>query len=405
MILSKQAPSVDNAFFVAALLCLFLTSFPFAQGWISHGDFIPRAVFLAFVLLTRPNLFMTKDVFWLGLFFAYMFISGGVSSLVKVVAVIMEFLVAIVISNYVFTSKNNEHVRTMAWYAIIVTIIIMVSTSIVDTMRPGIVREMVRFGYSDELGISKVYTRMGVCGYSFAMISMCMGPVFLHITRIQKHKLFYLICFVLVGYFVYIAGITTCLLIFVFMALVYYMNRNGNARRSLLPSILFIGLVAYFSGVMIVELLMPLLEGTTFYGHFAGLLEFYGKSTMETEIYEVGDRVDLYKYSLATFTSNPIFGSAMGKIGGHNYFLDRLALFGIIGTAPLFVFLYYRFKAALEFIPSTAHTVYMICIIGFFMLGFLKNMSGIDYWIYLFVYIPCILRVMGDNNNIPQNIK
>ncbi len=403
MNITNQVSSNNKAFLIAALLCLLLTTFPFAQGWISHGDFIPRALFLALVVVINPKLFVSKDVLWLGLFFAYMFIVGGVSSLIEVSAIIMEFLMAIAISNYIITCKNKEHLRVIAWYGIITTIIIMVSTSIVDAIRPGIVREMVKFGYSGENDIAHMYTRMGVCRYSFAMIIMCMSPVFLHISKVSKHKAFYLICFALVCYFVYIAGITTCLIILLFMVLVYIMNRKRTSNRSLFFSILIIGVVLYLAGFLIVELLMPFFEGTTFYSHFAGLLEFYGKSTMETDIYDVGDRVDLYKDSLATFLGNPLFGSVTGKTGGHNYFLDRLAHFGIIGTAPLFVFLHSRFRALLRFVPSTSRLVFEICIIGFYMLGFLKNVSGVEYWIFLFVYIPCILRIMEELNSKPQN--
>lgn len=404
MIKTKQASSTDNAFFIAALFCLFLTSFPLAQGWISFGDFVPRFLFLAFVAVSKPKLFMTKDVVWLGLFFLYMFISGGGRSLVEVSAIIMEFLVTIVISNYIICCKNDKHVRTMAWYAMIVTIIIMVSTCIVDFIRPGIVREMVYFGYSGELDMSNQFRRMGVCSYAFASISMCLAPVFLHLSSHKTHRLFYVACFALVCFFVYIAGISTCLLLLVFMLLIYILNRHQESTSSLIPSILMIGVVTYFAGFLIVEFLMPYFEGTTFYSHFAGLLEFFGKSAADTDVYDVGDRVDLYDKSLDSFLGNPFLGSATGKAGGHNYFLDKLARFGIIGTAPLFIFLYYRFKISMRFVPSSAHTVYIISIIGFFVLGFLKNMSGIEYWIYMFLYIPCILRVM-EKGDVSKRIK
>lgn len=398
MIKTKRASLAENAFFIAALLCLLLTTFPFAQGWISNGDFVPRALFLAFAVIINPKLFLTKDVFWLGLFFGYVFIAGGVESLVEVTAIIMEFLVAIVISNYILKCNNDRHVKMMAWYGIILTVIIWVSTGIVDNFRPGIVREMVKFGYSNELDMALMYRKMGVCSYSFAMISMCLAPVFLYVSKVSHHKLFYLLCFVLNCYFVYISGITTCLFILLFMLLMYIMNRRRYSTSLFVFSILLIGGVMYFAGLVIVEFLLPYVEGTTFYSHFAGLLEFYGKETIGIETYDVSDRVDLYKDSLDTFLHNPVFGNIYGKNGGHNYFLDRLAHFGIIGTMPLIIFLYSRFSVLLKFIPSSTRSVYLIGIIGFVILGFLKNISGIDYWTYLFVYIPCILKSMEEEN-------
>ena len=121
-------------------------------------------------------------------------------------------------------------------------------------------------------------------------------------------------------------------------------------------------------------------------------MEFYGKTTVVEETYDVEGRAGLYKLSWDTFLNNPLMGDANGKNGGHNFFLDHFAQIGIIGMTPFLVFLYRRFKSAFVFLSKEARTVYVICIIGFLLLGFLKGMNGIDYWTYMFVYIPCILK-------------
>ena len=63
--------SSDRLFVYASLLCLFLTTFPLAQGWISRGDFIIRIAFIAFALVVQPKAFMSKDLLFLAFYFFY----------------------------------------------------------------------------------------------------------------------------------------------------------------------------------------------------------------------------------------------------------------------------------------------------------------------------------------------
>ena len=146
-------------------------------------------------------------------------------------------------------------------------------------------------------------------------------------------------------------------------------------------------------GFAIADLFAPLFEGTEFETHIDGLAEFYGIKEASKTSYNVEYRVDLYKISWQTFQNYPFFGNVEAPNGGHNYFLDRLAYYGIFGTMPLILFIYYNLKRAYYYIPVETRRIFLICIIGFVLLGFLKNMAGIDYWTYMFLYIPCILKL------------
>lgn len=385
--------SSDRLFVYASLLCLFLTTFPLAQGWISRGDFIIRIAFIAFALVVQPKAFMSKDLLFLAFYFFYVFITDVSDAGVGLIAKIMEFLLPAILANfYLDSGKNDSRVEIIARFAIASTIIIMINTIIIDHSYSGIVRAMVMFSAQGDTEQGVYYTRLGVCGYAFAMISMCLAPVFIYMSRGAKKKLFYLGCTALVLYFVYITGITTCLLILVIMLVLYYSSRNIKKAGSLFPIAIVSFLVVYIAGFAIVELVLPFFEGTIFYGHLGGLMEFYGKSTAVTDTYDVEGRVDLYRDSMDTFFSHFLFGSASGKIGGHNFFLDHLARNGIIGMMPFYIFLFMRLKKASRFLSEKSRVIYTICIIGLLFLGFLKGMNGIDYWTYMFVYIPCLLN-------------
>ena len=382
--------TTDQVFVFSALLCLLLTTFPLAQGWISRGDFILRATFIVLAFILKPRLFLSKDALFIGLFFLYMIITGSGRGTVVLIVNIMEFVIPLVLANFFLSSKKNAQ-SFVACFAIGISIFIMVNTIIVNMTNPGIVRAMVGFSAQGDITQGMYYVQLGVCGYAFAMISMCLVPVFMYMSTMRR-KILHILFSLITVYFVYISGITTCLMIMIVMIILYLVNRNKYNFQTMSLTFIMTTFLLYFTGFAIIQFLLPYLEGTTFYGHFGGLLEFSGQESYTDETYDVEGRVDLYKYSLDTFLSHPLFGSATGIIGGHNYFLDRLARMGIVGTFPLLLFLYYRFNAAIRVLSNKSKVVYIICITGFFMLGFLKNMAGIDYWTYMFLYIPCILK-------------
>ena len=391
MSMFSKIRSKDRPFVAATLLCLFLTTFPLAQGWIGTGDFIPRALFLLFVLFLKPKLFSIKDLSLLLLFFAYSIIMFQNTTFVGWAANFMEFLLPLILANYYLDPVNKRSALFFGKIAILVSVFIILNTIFVDSVYKDVVRQMVAFSAYGELDKSKFYLRLGVCIYSFAMISMCLAPALLFCVHNTKHKKVYSFFLIITIYFVYITGITTCLLILILM-LILYLLVISRRKKMFVPITILTLIIGYLSGFILVEFMLPYLENTNFYGHLAGLMEFYGKTTMVQDTYDVEGRVDLYRYSIDTFFKNPLLGSSAGKIGGHNFFLDHFARLGILGMTPFILFIITRFKAALKVLSTKAQIVYMICILGFIALGFLKGMNGIDFWTYMFVYIPCILQ-------------
>lgn len=62
--------------------------------------------------------------------------------------------------------------------------------------------------------------------------------------------------------------------------------------------------------------------------------------TKDTNVATSG-RLELAKHSLQTFLRYPLFGAGGGdnaeQLGGHSYFIDTLARFGIVGSLPMFL--------------------------------------------------------------------
>ena len=374
------------------MVVLTLTTFPLAQGWLGTGDFIPRAVLILITLLIFPRLLFNKDIFLLLVFFAYVYIVSPHIELIPFLANLMEFVIPLVIAHFIIDNKNNDAAIILSKFVIIITTVNMLLTILANIQSPNIVRQMVAYTYQGDEIKALFYRKHGVCNYSFALIIMCMTPVYIYMMEWKNKKLIFVALLLLTLYFIFIAGVTTCLIICLYMMTLALLMRKRKNPRSLLPFALITVVIFALFGFTLIDYAEPLFRDTTFESHFEGLKGYWGKEKVSDTAYEFDDRMDLYVYSLDTFLAHPFFGDVLGKNGGHNYFLDRLAKYGIVGMIPFFAMIFNRFDVAYKYIPKKTIVTFSICVIGFFALGFLKNMSGIDYWTYMFVYIPCILK-------------
>jgi len=109
---------------------------------------------------------------------------------------------------------------------------------------------------------------------------------------------------------------------------------------------------------------------------------------------QIDTRQKLHNMSLTAFLNHPLLGTNTGSdISGHAYFMDRAGLLGLVGFIPLFLFFYNQIKITYENLPNSIRMYYLIGVVSCIILGFQKNMSGFEYWLYLFFLLPglCML--------------
>lgn len=393
----------NRAYVYLALIVLLLTTFPLAQGWLPFGDVRPRVLFIAVTVLLFADRFISKDLIWLYIFFVYQFwayyASGIQFNYVNCLTQAMEFLVPIVIAPSVLPDAFQKEKKILVRFSIITTLItIFLTLFYVITVDADIIRNMVVVSAWEGLDAVRGYWKLGICSYAFALIMMCVPPVL--ISRyfiVQKHKILYLLSALLVLYFVYASQVTTTFFISVFMVVIVLATRKMSVQETFLITIVFM-VVGLFLLSTILPVLMQLFNIETEIGsHLAGMYEFiFEGGVSSNDAYAVDGRVELYNASYHVFLNNPLFGSVSSKGGGHTYFFDNLAKYGIIGTTPLFLFFYYRFKKTLAYLKSDEKRIYTICVMGFVMMAIIKNIAGIDHWTYMFLYIPCFLQLTAN---------
>lgn len=396
---TDYAHNIDRVFLYFALIIIFLTSFPLAQGWLPFGDFRPRVLLIGIALFLYPKCFFSRDLIWLYLFFLFQVLTYELSDLHRDFAdwscQLMEFLVPIIVASAVVFGRESRRAIFISRYAKILTFVTIILTLRVVKETPDIIRNMVTISAWEGIDAVRNFWRLGVCNYSFALIMMCIPPVFLQCSINAKWGVEQCLClfgtfFVL--YFVYVSQVTTTFFLCILMLLLIWGTRKMSLSVTFIWVIALCGIVVLSLNVA-VQFLMSFLGSNSEIGlHVKGIYEFISEGKVSSDAYAVDGRVELYKKSITVFLKHPFFGNVTEEIGGHNYVLDNLARFGIIGSFPLFCFFYHRIRITLEHIPGRDRKTYAICVIGFIIMACFKHIAGIDHWSYLFLYIPCFLN-------------
>lgn len=393
----------SKSFLYFSLLILFLTSFPLAQGWLPLGDFRPRILFMLVTLVLFPKRFLSKDLICLYLFFTYQvmayFSSGKELNPINLLSGIMEYLVPILIVPTALLMKSNNY-RMVGRYTVVVTLLTIVLTLRVAISEPDVIRNMVVYSAWEGIDFVRNYWRMGVCSYSFALIMMCVPPVLLQrffMSNKSSSKTLYIFFCILITYFVYVSQVTTTFFLCLIMLFLVWFTRRMLLKKTIIwvVILLFFGLLLLN---VILQFLTSLFSAETEIGsHLLGMNQYlFEEGAVEGDAYAVDGRVELYDFSINTFSQHPIFGSVTDRIGGHNFGFDMLARFGLVGVCPFFLFLYKRFRITLSYLSEIDKKLFIIIIMGFMVLLFTKNIVGIDYWAYLFLYIPCFLQLTNN---------
>lgn len=254
------------------------------------------------------------------------------------------------------------------------------------------------------------YRFLGLADYSLTHAIVFMVPVFVFMMKSSVRIVGKVIGLLLLSasyILVYLGGATTPMLLFFLSVVTSFIL---NSKRS----------NAYNMAVLIISVLfiIPILNQTNLLSFLSSIESVlpsdspYIKRIVDLEeslIYEsaegdVGARLVLYANSWDTFFSHPLFGTLNGElIGGHAYFADMLAALGLFGSVFLFYYLYEVIKYTYRVVPVRLKVFYLSGILLFFIMGFVKNLSGNDYFIIPFIYLPLLCMVL-DNNKIEVNL-
>jgi hypothetical protein len=386
---------IPRSILYVIFILLFLSDNPFGRGWFQTGDFLPRAALLVVLLIwliTNSNLFH-KSLFFLLLYFIIdsikYFFSGNfniVGEIVSFAGFAIPMLLFYSISKYNKTSEDSSLYK----YIVVLSFLVILSTIRLQIVAPSSLKHMVVLSSLGDMGAIYSLQKQGMAGYDFAAMVMMLPPVYITLFREsheRKRKRQFALAFLLSFAFMFLGQVTTTLLICVLMTFLSLFVKDNNKSFILYAGLIFLFISIIFQPLL--EAVAPQLAGFEDYG--AKVNDIIESNQTGELTGQVGGRVELYRISLNSFFKRPFWGDVNAEIGGHAFFIDKLAISGIIGCLPLFLSIYYMAKDCARILRVKYQMVYYICMMGLVVLGFLKNMVGMDYWLFSFFYIPFIL--------------
>lgn len=384
-----------NNFTKVALVTLFVTNFTLFLGWVPIGVLIPQALFFILALGMQPKAFGSKTLALYYLFFAYQFVFGLMGGIGYDATIwgarFLSMAIPLLISTILFSPIFVDDCKGVSKYALIMSFV-TVLLSIRLLLNDGSALRLCSLANSTgKWDILYDYWKQGMANYDTASMMLFMPVVLIFrlkskVRGWEKWLLWGGIIIILS--FMYLGQVTTTLILSLMVSLVAFLNFKNRALT-------FVG-IGLFALLLLTQLTGILDFAVSFTGsgdmkdRFVSLSNAARGETLD-DISDAGIRWALLSKTISSFISHPLFGSSSAISGGHNYFLDMLAKYGIIGFLPFFLMIKHQYIVISSYLSAEARKYYYIILVGFVALGLIKNMSGTEYWNYLFIYYPSIL--------------
>ena len=393
----------------AAAFVVTVLTFTLIQGYFSifMRSWIFLGILAVLITLLYPKVYLEKSIIWLLLYslvLIFNFLSGDEVYVLGFTLTEITFYF-IPASLFLIYMRNNDlkNVRTIALVSILIIIITSIFTFKNAIDNPGIVRSVVGAQATEDYTHIIEQYRKGIASYGMPHAFPFIVPPFIYVLKNKdfsfKRRIFALLMVIIGGLMVFYTESTGALVILLFSIIMSLIITESSLKKNIIRLVL-LGVIALL--FLNTQTLISVLD---FFGAETETMAYYGKiedamTMLETgkSVGQIADRQELHNMSLTAFLNHPLLGTNKGSdIGGHAYFMDRAGLLGLVGFIPLFLFFYYQIKTTYKNLSDSIRMYYLIGFASCIILGFQKNMSGFEYWLYLFFLLPALCITLSRN--------
>ena len=374
-------------------------------------------IFIVSLLLIKPAVFLEKTnkyVFFFGFFFVFWDVVGiyhlyddfyNYSWLFN--KELLPIFVSTLLFAYFLINKNIFDLIIVTRF-VLVFILITAFTSIVGLMVfPDAAREMTgMLAANEEFGLIEFYKKIGIAGYDFYYGLAFAMPIFVLLIKIHWHhniERYTLIFFVIVILYVIIKAQMTTALLFSVIGILFSIAKIKNKRTTIIIILAFLGLAMFVPNQFYADNIRSVtsyIPGEILQTRLLDLSETLEKNDKDIENMDthVSRRSERIPFLLNQFYHSPITGG--GESTSHVFWLDRLSLFGMLGWLPWILLLASIIKTVIKNINKEFIYYYVLTIILFIGIGFMKNSGGKLLYLSVFFIVPSILLIYSNNRSI-----
>lgn len=375
-------------------LFIILVTFSIIDGYIKIPVSILMIVMIATSFLYSNKSFANKQTFALLFYFVILIVNviNG-SEFIDLPWLAQEFLIpfaSLSIINVFLHTKDFRALKTVTYTGILILIILSIPTIILLQLDSDLLRNSIS-ATENNPGLADAMSASGIVRYGVIEAVPFLIPFLVFYIK-TENKLSYkllLVLFLALEYFILVRASFATSLILASAAIVLALIGSGRSNKKSVLAI--VAIIVFFSLnkqllVFSLNSVKPFFVNTAIYNKITDINNSIVYGEMDGE---VAGRGELYNKSWNNFLDNPVLGNAKkADTGGHSFFIDRLSYFGIVGTLPFFLFLYYTFKNHYSLISKERKFYYLIGVFTFIILGFSKNVSGIEPFLYVIVFLP-----------------
>jgi len=362
--------------------------------------FIPLTKLMIFVIIVSivlyPKSYLSKSTFFLILYLCmicvYSVFDNGIVNLSFLITDIMLPLSCLSLCNVFLYNHDYHGLKIVTIIGITIIVLTSILTIPIAASDPDSVRAMVTYSVEGDVKELQFNQKRGIASFGLVHAFPLIVPLLVyHFKKAQSFfvRISFAITIVVPYYMLIQASFATPLIISTFGLICSFIISKNTQKNLVIFACMLCLLPVAVDGQLVVSGLTEIknvFSDTPLEEKIKDIMISIEHGSTEGQ---VGGRGSLYKQSWNSFFHNPLFGiSDKTQAGGHAYFADRLAYFGLIGTVPFIAFFVFAFKRFYIMCNEDCKIYISISFFIFMLMAFLKNIYGIENFIYFLVFIP-----------------
>jgi hypothetical protein len=313
-----------------------------------------------------------------------------------------EISVAMTVLVFFRMEGDYEGLAKILKWTMIFILITSIMSIITATINPFYARNIIAVSSAaseSEKEMILSYQKYGGGGYAFATALVCLFPIVIYYLKNNRESYFKkptLWIFMVISFFALLSMQIFANIIIVGVILIFSFLGSKNAKRGFVTvgviTLILLFIPAHIYVDIFQSMAMWFNPDSEMYYKMNDTATFFstGRSYEDSSI---GGRAARYPLLWDSFTANPWFGHYFSiykyrdiSEGGHLYFMNKLAIYGLLGFIP-FIYMIYRFiKKNVRSFDSEYAFYYLLSVLGFVLLGLMKAVVGREFW-YTFLFI------------------
>jgi len=368
---------------------------PFVTSWTGINNIaLVVILYTITVYLYYPKAIVDSFTFFLVLNLLYIIIksvieTSSIETCLNDLKQYLPLIISYIILCHIKITKNKKFIMNLVHFMLITLFIRFTSAIAVDLVFPNTARMIAGLGIENP----STYYKLGAGSYSLINSGFLLIIPLSYCIKYSKNAKYNL--FICIFMFIDIASAIVTnwatAIIFSFLSILSAILIHKRLDKA------FIIVIALFICALSINLNIDLI-----------VRKFEASNIKNPQVYErmsdiiysiagidnTGDlsiRKDLYSISITTLENNIITGSLKAPVGGHAFFIDYAARYGLIGLTLLALTYTSVLKLSMSLLPQKYKIAQALNFILYICFGCLKNIIGYEFLLNLFVLGPLLI--------------